>query len=153
VGRRGLDVGTVDADNSQLAGGLAVPAGRHQRHGAAYRRHNNLWDGHSGVALAHQRRGAGRGGLRRELVTIDLEPGDSKEKRAVGDVTRVVGEASDLGGWVAAHRGAGNFLYELSKLHRRGFYQTPSPRRCARAAVSRFGCRRDLQVLEEAVIF
>src|SRR5659263_500400 len=49
--------------------------------------------------------------------------GHAKEKRAVGDVTRVAGEAPYLGGRVAAHGGARDPLEQLGKLHRGGFYQ------------------------------
>ena len=64
----------------------------------AHRRDDDLRHADSGVALAHERRGAGLDGRGGEGVAVEREPGNAKEKRAVGDVTRVVGETRDLGG-------------------------------------------------------
>ena len=94
--------------------GCAVPARRHERQGTAHRGHQHLRDGLTRVALAHQRGGAGRDtAAGREVVAVGLESGDAKEKRAVGDVTRVVGEAPYLDARVAAYRCRGDLADQL----------------------------------------
>ena len=125
VSRGRLAVGAGDADDAEVTRRIAVPARRHERHGAARGGDDDLRRGDAGVALADERRGAGLDGGIGELVAVERESGDAKEKRAVGDVTRVVGEAPDLGAGVAAHRRARDPFDQLAQLHRGGFYQTP----------------------------
>ena len=109
VGRRRLAVGAGDA-RARAGRATGRPYQRAAMSAMARRTDGTMTcgDRRAGVALADQRAGAGGDGRRGEGVAVDAEPGDAKEKRAVGDVTRVVGEAPDDGGRVAAHRGAGD---------------------------------------------
>jgi hypothetical protein len=119
----GLAVGPGDAHHAQLARRLAVPARPHEGHGEAHGRHDHLGHRDAGGPFAdHGGRARGHS-AGREVVPVEGEPGHTKEKRAVGDVTRVVGEATDVGGRIATHGGAFDPLDQLGKLHRGGFYQ------------------------------
>ena len=108
AGRR-LAVGAGHADDAKVARRMPVPARRHERQGAAAPTARS--PAATGAPVSRSQTSALAPAAAADAANAwpsHAKPGDAKEKRAVCDVTRVVGKAPDDGGRIAAHRSAGD---------------------------------------------